>query len=324
MASTRKHILVYLAFAFGIAWLLWFLLVYPLVYSGAGSSTAMVQLLVTLGMFAPALAVLATRLITREGFSNTWIAPRDFRHTWKYYVLGWFGPLLLIAAGAALYFVVFPQDFDPSMSVIIESTRQTVAATGETAMLDDESIRASLLLSAVLVPLAPALNFVACFGEEWGWRGYLLPKLLSRHSVAFALVVSGVIWGLWHAPIIVLGHNYGLGYVGYPVAGIAAMCVFTVVLGVFLGYVALRSGSCLPAIFAHGMVNGSASLGLMFSATGGNPFVGPMPTGIIGAAFFILAGAFMLFSMVKRERLHPALGMDHCEVQFGPSCKGRA
>ena len=90
----------------------------------------------------------------------------------------------------------------------------------------------------------------------------------------------GVIWGLWHAPLTIIGHNYGVGYPGWPFAGIAAMCVFCTALGIFLTYVTVRTGSCLAAAVGHGAINAFVSAGIMFSLTGGNPFVGPMPVGL--------------------------------------------
>ena len=78
------------------------------------------------------------------------------------------------------------------------------------------------------VLLAPVLNIVTTTGEEWGWRGYLVPKLTEKLSVVPTLLISGIIWGLWHAPLTVMGHNYGLGYSGYPYTGILAMCAFCV------------------------------------------------------------------------------------------------
>jgi len=68
--------------------------------------------------------------------------------------------------------------------------------------------------------LGPVLNFVTCFGEEWGLRGYLLPKMAKKFSLVKMLLIIGVIWGLWHAPLTALGHNYGVGYPGFPFLGI--------------------------------------------------------------------------------------------------------
>ena len=55
-----------------------------------------------------------------------------------------------------------------------------------------------------------------------GWRGYLLQKLSKEYSVQKSIIISGIIWGIWHAPIIAMGHNYGTGYVGAPWLGIFA------------------------------------------------------------------------------------------------------
>ncbi len=299
----KKRIVIYVALAYGLAWALWFAVVYPMV-NGGGLGTS-VQLAIAAGMFAPAIAAALTRLITKEGFKDAWIKPRAFKKTWRYYVLAWFGPLVLVLAGAALYFLINPSDFDPSMSYVIQATREQAKAMGVEMSVDDETIRLSQIASLATLVIAPALNAVTCFGEEWGWRGYLLPHLLERFSVIPTLIISGIIWGIWHAPITVLGHNYGMGYAGYPFTGIAAMCLFCIVLGVFMSYVTLRTGSCLPAVFAHGMVNGCAAAGIIFSATGGNPFVGPAPTGILGGAFFIVAAIFMAVDLVRNGWVLP-------------------
>ena len=294
----KKRIVIYVALAYGLAWALWFAVVYPMV-NGGGLGTS-VQFAIAAGMFAPAIAAALTRLITKEGFRDAWIKPRAFKKTWRYYVLAWFGPLVLVLAGAALYFLINPADFDPSMGYVIQATREQAEAMGVEMNVDDETIRLTQIASLATLVIAPAINAVTCFGEEWGWRGYLLPHLLERFSIIPTLLISGIIWGLWHAPITLIGHNYGLGYAGYPFTGIAAMCLFCIVVGVFMSYVTLRTGSCLPAVFAHGMVNGSAAMGLIFSATGGNPFVGPAPTGIVGGAFFIAAAVFMVRDLMLR------------------------
>lgn len=294
----KKRIVIYVALAYGLAWALWFAVVYPMV-NGGGLGTS-VQFAIAAGMFAPAIAAALTRLITKEGFKDAWIKPRAFKKTWRYYVLAWFGPLVLVLAGAVLYFLINPADFDPSMGYVIQTTHEQAEAMGVELAIDDETIRLSQYASLATLVIAPAINAVTCFGEEWGWRGYLLPHLLERFSIIPTLLISGIIWGLWHAPITLIGHNYGLGYAGYPFTGIAAMCLFCIVVGVFMSYVTLRTGSCLPAVFAHGMVNGSAAMGLIFSATGGNPFVGPAPTGIVGGAFFIAAAVFMVRDLMRR------------------------
>lgn len=305
MDVTKKRTLLYVGITFALTWGWWFATAYPLALSGSQMATSpLLTLAIGAGMLFPALGALITRLVTREGFRGTsMIKPAPLRRTWKYFVLGWLGPAACIVAGAAVYFLLFPGDFDPAMSALVESQMNALEQAGQGGLMTADGIRALMavqMASAVLI--APLLNAPLCFGEEWGWRGYLLPKLAERHSMGFALVASGVIWGLWHAPITVLGHNYGLGYAGWPVTGILAMCCFCTAVGTLLGYVTLRSGSCLPAVLGHGMLNGFAATGVYLTFSGGNPFVGPMPTGIVGGAAFIAAAALCAWSLVKRAR----------------------
>jgi membrane protease YdiL (CAAX protease family) len=69
------------------------------------------------------------------------------------------------------------------------------------------------------------INAVAAFGEELGWRG-LLQRELSHLGFWKSSALIGLIWGVWHAPIIIQGYNYP----EHPVAGVAMMTVFTLLL----------------------------------------------------------------------------------------------
>ncbi len=289
---------------FTLTWAFWFATVYPaaipLLQAGQnplGSVTT--TLFVGAGMFFPSIGVVLTRLVTGEGFGHAWIKPVRFRRTWKYYVAGWFGPILLVAVGAAVFFLLNPGDFDPAMPGFVRLSQDQLATSGQAGSVDASHIQSLGYAQLALVFIAPLLNCVPCFGEEWGWRGYLLPKLTERHSSTYAVVVSGIVWGLWHAPIIALGHNYGLGYPGWPFTGILMMCCFCMFIGAFFSWLTLRAKSCLPAVFAHGAVNGCVAAPAMFALTA-NPFVGPAPTGIIGDIGFIVAGVLCVIALRKR------------------------
>ena len=155
-----------------------------------------------------------------------------------------------------------------------------------------------IVLTLLFVPI---VNIIPTAGEEMGWRGYLLPKLLERHSMKKALLFSRPHLGPVHAPMIAMGHNYGTSYWGYPWVGILAMCVLCVFWGSFLSYVTLKSGSFWPAALGHGFINGTAALGVMFLATDAdyNIFVGPLPVGVIGGAAFIVVGLLCFFTLKK-------------------------
>ena len=295
-----KRILIYVIVTFALTWAYCLLIVYPIARGESlqGIPATATQLLVAAAMFFPAIGVFLTRLITREGFGNAWLKP-NLKKNLRFYLLAWFGPSVLTFAGCAIYFLLVPGSFDPNCGYM----RLTMEAAG--TPYEAQAVPMNLLMAIQCVQavfLAPILNFVTCFGEEWGWRGYLLPKMKNLLPTGPMLLVTGIIWGLWHAPLTIIGHNYGMGYPGYPFAGIAMMCVFCTVLGVFLSYITLKTESCIPAILAHGAINGIAAIGMYFTYDGGNPFVGPTPTGIVGLIPFILVAIPMAISLKKAEK----------------------
>lgn len=302
--ETKKQdltrILVYIVITFALTWLYAIFLVYPIANGEAlnGVPALATQFVVAASMFFPSIGVLLTRLVTREGFKNAWLK-LNLKGNIKTYLLAWFGPAILTFAGMVLYFLLFPDNLDLSFGYFT-ATLEAAGTPLETLPVPIGLLMAVQCVQAVF--LAPAMNFVTCFGEEWGWRGYLLPKVSKHLSTIPTLLITGIIWGLWHAPLTIIGHNYGLGYWGFPFTGIAMMCVFCIVLGVFLSYITLKTKSCIPAILAHGAINGIAAIGIYFTYDGGNPFVGPAPTGVIGIIPFVIVAIPMVISLNRSEK----------------------
>lgn len=294
-----KRIFVYLAITFGLTYGYCFLILYPLVRGQtlSGVPAVATQLLVAACMFFPAIGVLLTRLITKEGFKDSWLKP-NIKKNIKYYLLVWFGPGALTLLGAGLYFLLFKGSFDPNCGYM----KLTLEAAGAPADAIPVPLNLLMLIQAIQgLLLSPIMNFVTCFGEEWGWRGYLLPKMSRQLPTLPTLLITGIVWGLWHAPLTAIGHNYGLGYPGFPFTGIAMMCLFCIVIGIFLSYATLKTRSCIPAILGHGAINGFSAIGIYFTANGGNPFVGPAPTGIVAMIPFIIVAIFMLLQLKKEK-----------------------
>jgi membrane protease YdiL (CAAX protease family) len=293
-----RRILIFLVFTFTLAYAWTIFLIWPRALGkDAGAltheETAVNTLLTAVLMFFPAMGVLFTRLVTREGFKNSMLRP-NLKGNVKYYLAACFAPLVLTLIGTVAYYICFPSDFS-----LAEFRGTDITKIG------------MMLVTTVLIILSPFLNFVPALGEEWGWRGYLLPKVAQRMSFLPAAVLTGFIWGIWHAPIIVSGHNYGINYYGYPWLGIVAMCIFCIVAGILLSYLTLSTKSCLPAALAHGAMNGTAALGMLFynyptyletpSFELVNRFVGPLPTGIIGGIAYIAVAVWIVVKVCKER-----------------------
>lgn len=133
---------------------------------------------------------------------------------------------------------------------------------------------------------APIFNMVFAMGEELGWRGFLLPKLLPLGQWR-AILISSTIWGLWHAPAIIQGHNYP----GYPIAGIFMMVMFSGLLGMILSWLYLNTKSPWAPALAHGSLNAVAGLPILFLVPGFDMALGGTLASVAGwLGLLIFAG----------------------------------
>ncbi|MBR2046247.1 MAG: CPBP family intramembrane metalloprotease [Agathobacter sp.] len=293
---TKKRLIIFLAITFLATWGYCLLFVYPFADATSAEAISSLQLRVAATMFIPAICVLITRLVTKEGFQNSMIKP-NFKGNIRVYLLAYFGPSILTLLGAIVYFLIFPNQFDINCGYLLKSY-EALGVDLNTMPMPANLLMFSQGITGIL--FGPIMNFVTCFGEEWAWRGYMVPKMAENMKTVPMLLVSGVVWGLWHAPLTVIGHNYGMGYWGYPFTGILAMCLFCTVIGIFMSYITLKTQSCIPAVLAHGAINAFASIGIYFTIDGGNAFIGPAPTGVIGMIAFIVLDIFLVKEMNKK------------------------
>jgi len=175
-------------------------------------------------MFAPLVANIVTRLVTREGWSNTLLAPE--LPPWLALLPGSLVPADPgTIVGGAIYFLLFPSRFDPSMTWardagLLGTWKDTAPGTFFIVQ-----IGAALAMSATL-------GLLLAFGEEFGWRAYLLPKLMPLGGRKAVLWV-GIIHGIWHWPSSSWDTSMDLA-IGVSVVGPLLFLVFTLSLSVFL------------------------------------------------------------------------------------------
>jgi membrane protease YdiL (CAAX protease family) len=301
MISTidRRRIFIFGAMAYGISIALGLVIFFGGGLFGDDTSglnprqSATILLMVL--MFAPTVANIGTRLITREGWSNTLLRP-NLRRGWPIYLAAVFLPILATIVGGAIYYLLFPSRFDPSMTYARDQLPTPIA--GFTDPWTDIITQAAYTL--LIVPSSLHLMF----GEEFGWRAYLLPKLMPL-GPRKAVVLVGVIWGVWHWPAILMGFNYGLGYWGAPVVGPLLFVLLLIFESAFYAWVTLRSGSVWPAAVLHRASNASNELVWLFKAVRTNPLIGPEVQGVIGMLGYAVLAMLIFFS---RRALAPAAG----------------
>ena len=273
-----KRLAIFLAVTFGLSWGIWIPagIALKTFETGVNSSMAMV-ILVAIAMFFPLVGALVANFACKpEERINLCFRPL-IRGNVRSYLLAWLAPSVLSVLGAALFFLVNPQLFDPTMS----SAAASLGAEASASLPTDQMplILAATIVSAIVV--APFINMIPAFGEEAGWRGMLFPTLCERMSQRNAALLSGIIWGIWHAPIIAMGHNYGMNYLGFPWTGILVMTIACIAIGICLSYLRVRTQSVWPCALAHGSINAFANIGVAFCAAG-QTLAGPSPLGYLG------------------------------------------
>lgn len=153
-----------------------------------------------------------------------------------------------------------------------------------------------LIIQVAALFSAFSLNLIFMLGEELGWRGYLY-QVTEHWSGIRRIALTGVLWGLWHAPLIAMGHNYP----GYPVVGIGMMVIFCMLAGFLFDWTRARSGSIWSSAMLHGLINGTA-IGSSLFGWGGHPLVGS----IVGVGGFITMAVFIV-AIVAMDRDYRAM-----------------
>ena len=101
------------------------------------------------------------------------------------------------------------------------------------------------------------VNALAALGEELGWRAYLMPSLARHVGVFGAVVITGIVWGLWHVPVILSVKPLLKKY--FPWVSLDLALVSSVVSCIVLSYplylLLMSSSSALPPAAFHGTVN---------------------------------------------------------------------
>jgi membrane protease YdiL (CAAX protease family) len=163
--------------------------------------------------------------------------------------------------------------------------------------------RAVTLLLAI--PLYAVLGVIAstarALGEEIGWRGFLLPRLVERTGFTWGCLLSGCIWSAWHYPALLFA-DYNAGTT--PAFALACFTLMVIALSYIMGWFRLRSGSLWPAAVMHA----SHNLFIQAIFDGITAPVGRARyiTTEFGVGLVLTAAAFALYFWMKRGELPAA------------------
>ena len=235
--------MIYLILAFSLVWIPTILFA----VSGGDYESGMMNFILTFSMLCPGIAMLITRFITKEGYgvNGKGFLQLDIElknKKWVWYLFAIVSPIVYMDLGVGLLYLIFPQCFNSEMLKVHEVTRETLW------MYPVVGITSTVMVS------------IGALGEEIGWRGYMIPKLEELFGLKKAIIIGGIIWGIWHFPANYIGHNFGTDYWGEPWSGFLVFSIYTVFIGALLVLVTKKTGSIWPATFLHAVNNSGANI----------------------------------------------------------------
>lgn len=228
----------------------------------------------TIYMFFPMITALVLQKIDKEKFNHTGLV--NFKFNWAWLV-AWLLPVVIVLL------CILVNGLMPGVSLQYNAEQvinQYQVPEEQQELVREQMMRLPAWLMVILtlfsgLLMGTSINALFAFGEEYGWRNYLVNALRERKFWPAALFI-GVVWGIWHFPLILMGHNYP----NESYWGVLLMVVFCVLAGVIELYFVLKTKSMIVAAVMHGTINAVAGMTIYFTL-GGNDFLNGM-TGLAG------------------------------------------
>ena len=231
-------------------------------------------------MFLPMICALGVQFVIcrkthgRVSLRETGLLRFKIRWSW---LVAWMLPIVIVLLTIFVNTLLPGCEFNTDLSAMVpadsvpEEQKEMVSMLMTPAFLIVTTIISGLLAGITI-------NAVFAFGEEYGWRNYLVSALKEKKFICASIFI-GIVWGLWHFPLILLGHNYPQ----HSVAGVFMMVVFCVLASFIEMYLVLKTKSVFPAAIFHGTINAVAGLNVLL-IKGGNDLI----NGASGLSGFIV------------------------------------
>ena len=250
-------------------------------------------------MFIPMISVvIVEKLVHRESIEKKLFISFKLN---RWFIAAWLIPPV-ISGGAFGISLLFPDvTYSPGMEGMIERFENVLTPEKIEEMRKFlDKLPFHVIWFSVLQGLIAGItiNAVVAFGEELGWRGFLLKEFKNMHFLKAALII-GFIWGIWHSPIILMGHNYPQ----HPQLGVLMMTVWCILLSPLFLYITIKSKSVIAAAIMHGTLNGTPGIAIMLIEGGNDLTVGI--TGLAGfiSLFIVLVMIFIYDQLISKENV---------------------
>lgn len=225
----------------------------------------------SLYMLLPLAVAIILQKIGKEKLTSTSLLRFKIKWSW---LVAWMLPVVIVLLTILVNYFLPNAEINTDMSSLVpmdsvpEEQREMLNIFLNPAVMVVITIISGLFAGVTI-------NAVFALGEEYGWRNYLV-NALKEKKFACASIFIGIIWGIWHFPLVLLGHNYPQ----HSVAGVFMMVIFCVLASFIETYFVLKAKSVFPAAIFHGTINAVAGLNVIM-IKGGNDLLNGL-TGLSG------------------------------------------
>jgi uncharacterized protein len=279
MASSRRQVLTYVLFVLLFSSVFYFLVIRAK-HLGAGVGLYVVGI-----MWCPALAAFATLKVNHRSLSDLgWKWPGT-----KYALMSYYIPLLYVGIAYLIVWVSGLGGFPNHEFVVSLTTRM--------------GLRVSPAVSVIIYVLLAgsfgmARGLSTALGEEIGWRGFLVPELFKTVGFTSTALITGIVWSLWHYPILIFA-DYNSGTATWY--ALACFTVMVIAISFVFAWLRLKSGSLWTGALLHASHN--LYVQTIFTPLTQNTGKTAWYIDEFGAVLPLVAGVFAIYFWSRRKEI---------------------
>lgn len=231
----RPGAMAFVVLTVALSWSIWIVTWFATGRPATTTASASMVAAVYAGSFGPGVAAAILSAMAQPGALKAWLHGFiHFRCGWRAYAAA------VLPLPLALLLLTFVLGYAPRIEGL----------HGQAPVL----LYLTVFPVSIFNGLATAILGAGPLGEEGGWRGYLLPRLLERGGEARGSLIIGIVWSLWHLPIMAMFADWrgGVPLETYlPLYAVGVIGLSFVMSRVWL----IGAGSLIPCIWLHGLVN---------------------------------------------------------------------
>lgn len=270
-----------------VSWVYAAIMIFGLGVKNVSDNPIKYTVLASLYMLLPLMIAVVLQKVDKDKLASTGLLRFKIKASW---LVAWMLPVVMVLLTLVVNALVPGCEFNTDMSAMVPADSVTEEQREMLALFMNPAVVIMITIVSGLLA-GVTINAVFAFGEEYGWRNYLVDVLREQKFVCASILI-GIVWGLWHFPLILLGHNYPQ----HSVAGVFMMVVFCVLASFIETYIVIKTKSVFPAAIFHGTINAVAGLNVIL-IKGGNDLLNGM-TGLSG--FIVMAIVIMIVYLFDR------------------------